>query len=161
MKGFFDAELRSLLAMLTILSITQASMRYCWCKRICILFHCSHAAGRSLGLGNSSFGSRLSVSACLEWNEKAPTCPFPTSVVSIQYQKCIRCYAKRDLSFLSRKRNAFAICISELLSCPSMLYVFCLKYVIGSRGHCSLADVGLSPTNMDYVKVGSELTRIC
>lgn len=101
------------------------------------------------------------VSVRLERNQKPPTCPSPTSVVSMQYQKCRRCYARRDLSFLSRKRNVFAICISELLSCPSMLYVCCLKCVIRSRVHCSLADVGLSPTNMDYVKAGSELTRIC
>jgi len=36
-----------------------------------------------------------------------------------------------------------------------------LEIAIRSRGRCSPADVGLSPTNMDYVKVGSELTRIC
>lgn len=37
--------------------------------------------------------------------------------------------AKRDLSFLSSQESASAICISELLSCPSMLYVCCLKCV--------------------------------
>lgn len=68
---------------------------------------------------------------------------------------------KRICPIHIRGGNAFAICISELLSWPSMLYVCCSKCVIGSRGHCSLADVGLSPANMDYVKVGSELTRIC
>lgn len=144
--------------MLTFITTIQTSVR-CWYKRICILSHCPHAAEHSLGIESSSFCARLSV--CLEWNEKAPTCPFPTCVVSIQYQKCRRCCARGDLFFLSRKRNVFAICISELLSCPSMLYVCCLKCVIRSRVHCYLADVGLSPTNMDYVKAGSELTRIC
>lgn len=87
--------------------------------------------------------------------------PFPGLVVFLRHEEGIQSLAKRDLSLLSSQENAFAICISELLSCPSMLRVCCLKCVMETRDCCSQADVGLSPTNMDYVKVGSELTRIC
>lgn len=76
-----------------------------------------------------------------------------------------RCLAKRDLSLSvqGRERHALLFCISELLSCSSMLYVaqpleVCHSVIWPLHGRLA---VGLYPTNMDYVKMGCELTRIC
>lgn len=58
--------------------------------------------------------------------------------------------------FQSIQKSILAICILESLTCSSMLSACCWKCLIASRDYCSLADVGPSPTNMDYVKVGCE-----
>lgn len=66
-------------------------------------------------------------------------------------------WCSEELNFFAPKEFVLLIYSEERFvhlhfGIADLLSACCWKCVIASRDHCSLADVGPSPTNMDYVK---------